>query len=99
MASKPVVGLVTALEQAQWGAWNALAAVLPINYAQAVQRAGGIALLIPPDPAAIEDPDAILDLIDALVLIGGADVHPEVYGADPHPATEPTSRRYARNTK
>ena len=71
---------------------SALAAVLPINYAEAVQRAGGIALLIPPDPAAIEDPDAILDLIDALVLIGGADLHPEVYGADPHPATEPTSR-------
>ena len=92
MAHTPVIGLVTALEQARWGAWDALAAVLPINYAEAVQRAGGIALLIPPDPAAIEDPDAILDLIDALVLIGGADLHPEVYGADPHPATEPTSR-------
>ncbi len=92
MARPPVIGLVTALEQARWGAWNALAAVLPINYAEAVQRAGGIALLIPPDPAAIDDPDAILDHIDALVLIGGADLHPEVYGADPHPATEPTSR-------
>jgi putative glutamine amidotransferase len=92
MPGKPIIGLATALEQARWGAWQALAAVLPFDYAAAVQRAGGTALLIPPDPSAVADPDSILDAIDALVLIDGADLHPEIYGAEVHPETEPTSR-------
>ena len=92
MQDRPVIGLPTALEQAQWAAWELEAALLPFNYAQAVQRAGGLALLIAPDPAFIAEPDLVLDLLDGLVLIGGADLHPEVYGADPHPETAPTSR-------
>ena len=60
--SAPVIGLCTALEQARWGAWDQQAVLLPRNYVDAVQAAGGIALLLPPDPAAVEDPDRLLDL-------------------------------------
>jgi len=39
--------------------------------------AGGLPLIIPHN----EDPDAVLDLLDGLVLTGGGDLHPEHHGA------------------
>jgi putative glutamine amidotransferase len=84
---RPRIGLCTALERARWSVWDERAALLPLSYIDAVQRAGGRALMLPPDPAAVEDPDSLLDLVDGLLLAGGADVDPAVYGAEPHPAT------------
>ena len=57
------------------------------TYVAAVQRAGALALVIPPDDAALESPDQILDRVDGLLLAGGADVDPTTYGAMPHPET------------
>ena len=62
----------------------------PRSYAAAVQRAGAVALLLPPDPIASEDPDRLLDRLDGLVLAGGSDVDPASYGASPHPQTSGT---------
>jgi len=87
MSSPPIIGLCTALERARWSVWDVEAVLLPRNYVDAVQRAGGIALLLPPDPAAVEDPDRLLDLVDGLLLAGGADMDPSTYGAEPHPLT------------
>jgi putative glutamine amidotransferase len=46
-----------------------------------------MALLLAPDPALTEQPDEALDLIDGLMLAGGADIDPRSYGAEPHPKT------------
>ena len=87
MASRPVIGLCTALERARWGVWDSPAHLLPREYADMVQRAGGIALLLPPDPRAIEHPDELLDLLDALILAGGSDIDQATNGAERHPMT------------
>ena len=84
---KPVIGLCAALERARWSVWDAHAVLLPRSYVDAVQRAGGIALLLPPDLDAVEEPDTLLDLLDGLLLAGGSDMDPASYGAEPHPAT------------
>ena len=49
---KPVIGMCSALERARWSVWDQQAVLLPRSYADAVQHAGGLAILLPPDPAA-----------------------------------------------
>jgi putative glutamine amidotransferase len=77
------------MERARWSVWDLPAALAPTNYVEAVQRAGGVALVVPPDPAFLDDPGALLDRIDGLMLIGGPDVGAARYGAEPHPLAEP----------
>jgi putative glutamine amidotransferase len=86
VASTPI-GISTAVEKVRWDPWEDVATLLPRSYAEGVQRAGGLALLLPPDPAAAEDPDALLDRIGGLILSGGSDVDPGLYGATAHSAT------------
>jgi putative glutamine amidotransferase len=84
-----VVGLTTYLEQAKQGVWDVRAAFLPEQYFDAVTASGGIAVLLPPQ----QDPDAaapaVLDGLDGLILTGGLDVDPSLYGAERHPLTDP----------
>ncbi len=88
--ARPVIGICTALEPARWSVWEMEAALLPRNYLQAIQRAGGMALMLAPDPQLTADPDEALALIDGLVLAGGADIDPASYGQEPHPETVAT---------
>jgi putative glutamine amidotransferase len=86
---RPLIGICTYLDDIRWGVWEDRAAMVPAGYVGAVQRAGGIAVLLPPDETALEDPDPLLDPLDGLILAGGVDVGPANYGADQHPATDP----------
>src|SRR5512133_2213710 len=88
--SRPVIGICTALERARWSVWDQQAYLLPRSYISAVQRAGGIALMLPPDETLQDDPDAILDLLDGLILAGGADIDPQSYGEQAHAETRGT---------
>ena len=85
--SRPVIGICSAVEIVRWRTWEVLCNISPRTYSDAVQAAGGLAILLPPDDAVAEDPDHALDLMDALVLAGGADVDPGTYGARPHVET------------
>lgn len=85
--SRPVIGICAALERVRWSVWDQEAFLLPRGYVDAIQRAGGLAVLLPADEALEHDPDEILDLLDGLVLAGGADVDPSAYGQEPHPKT------------
>lgn len=88
--SRPTIAICAALEQARWGRWDRQAVLLPHDYIAAIQRAGGMALMVPPDARLEEDPAELLDLVDALVLAGGRDIDPGAYGEEPHPETDVT---------
>lgn len=88
--ARPVIGICANLVHARWGVWDQETALLPSSYVKAVQRAGGLALLVVPDPTLVEEPDQVLDLIDGLILAGGNDIDPRAYGAEPHPETRHT---------
>ena len=87
---RPVIGIGAALERAHWSVWDQQAVLLPRNYVEAVQRAGGFAVMLAPDPRLVEDPSEALDLIDGLVLAGGADIDPAAYRQQAHAETADT---------
>jgi putative glutamine amidotransferase len=89
--SRPNIGVTAATERVSYGVWEEVPAVIsPARYLQAVQRAGGRPVLLPPDPEDAEDPGGVLDLLDALIVTGGAgDLDPSLYGDERHPETGP----------
>jgi putative glutamine amidotransferase len=90
--ARPVIGVCTALERASWTVWEREAYLLSRAYVDAVQEAGGLAFMLPPD-GAFSDPEeaaAALARLDGLVLAGGADVDPASYGAERHRCTTGT---------
>jgi putative glutamine amidotransferase len=84
---RPLIGICAALERARWSVWDLQAFLLPRMYVDAVQRAGGSAVLLPVDQGWIDDPAELLDRLDGLMLAGGADLDPASYGAQPDPRT------------
>jgi len=86
--TKPLIGITTYVEPASWGHWHLDAALVPYDYVRAVERAGGRAVLVPPDDEGIEE---VLDALDGLVFSGGNDLAPESYGAEADPATSGTN--------
>lgn len=89
MSAAPVIGVCAPRQQARWGVWDLPAVVVAANYLEAAWAEGARTLVIPPDPALIDDPRAVLERIDGLLLLGGADVAADRYGAVPHPDSEP----------
>ena len=81
---KPVIGITTYVEPAKWGQWDLPAALIPYSYVQAVEAAGGRALLVPPSDDGVEE---TLDALDGVLFSGGGDLDPATYDSDPHPAT------------
>ncbi|MCK6079804.1 gamma-glutamyl-gamma-aminobutyrate hydrolase family protein [Microbacterium sp. EYE_5] len=86
---RPVIGLTTYLERAVQGVWDVRASFLPQQYFDAVTASGGVAVLLPPQPSAKAAAEVVLDGLDGLILTGGLDVQPELYGAPRNPLTDP----------
>lgn len=65
------------------------AAALPRSYLEALGRAGAQPVIVDD----VHDPHALLRRVDALVLTGGPDVDPSIYGQPAHPSVYGVDRR------
>jgi anthranilate synthase component 2/putative glutamine amidotransferase len=82
---RPVVGITTYVTPAKWGYWELDAALVPAQYVEVVERAGGRPLLVPPTEEGLGE---TLDAVDGLIFSGGSDLEPETYGQEPHDETQ-----------
>jgi putative glutamine amidotransferase len=76
-SEKPLIGITTAYNQER------TTLSVPAAYVDAISANGGIPVLLP----AIESQEAIqryVQALDGLVLIGGRDIPPSLYGQTPH---------------
>ncbi len=89
-ARRPVIGICAVRERARWAFWNQQAHLVAESYVAPVQRAAGVAVLLPVDRVDTRGPLEPLERIDGLMLIGGADLDPASYGSPRDPATEST---------
>src|SRR3954451_6507113 len=83
----PVVAVPTYhLASGRVSKWLAGGYAVPEAYVNALSRAGVLAALLPAaQPAGVECVDVdVLDRFDGLLLVGGGDVDPHRYGAQPH---------------
>ena len=87
-----LIGISGYVELARWGPWDRESTVLPQVYVTAVHAAGGRAVVIPPFP---EHAAGLVSRLDGLILAGGNDLDPALYGAEPDPRT--TGIRPARD--
>ena len=56
------------------------------DYVRAVEKAGGLPVILAPGP--VEHVGDLLGRLDGLLLSGGSDIDPERYGEDPHQTVE-----------
>jgi putative glutamine amidotransferase len=61
------------------------------DYVRSVEQAGAVPVVLP--PVRPEDVGLLLDRLDGLVLSGGVDVDPSLYGRAPHPKLGRVNRR------
>ncbi len=81
--SSPVIGIST-YGHITTSQWDFPAVGVPRPYVEAVRRAGGEPLLIPPGVT----PPVIIERLDGIVLSGGGDIDPRRYGQQPHRSVE-----------
>jgi putative glutamine amidotransferase len=95
MSERPLIGISTSEERptersdpAPEGEPPRREMVLGMSYVRAVDAAGGIPIVLPPVRHARAG--ELLDGLDGLCLPGGPDIHPTLYGAEPHSRLGPT---------
>jgi putative glutamine amidotransferase len=75
---RPAIGVTVGYDERRAGFF-----LLRQDYTRSIEQAGGLPLLLAPGRP--EDAPELLDRIHGLILSGGSDVDPALYGAAPHP--------------
>ncbi len=82
--ARPLIGITAYVTPAKWSYWELEAALIPVDYVRAVERAGGRALLVPPSEDGVEE---TLQALDGLLFSGGSDIDPDLYDQESHEET------------
>lgn len=88
---KPIVGIGSDVLQKKGERERAFAYT---TYVESLRRAGAIPVVIPPQP---ENAEAVIEVLDGIVLVGGDDCDPTAYGEECHPTVEPMDPRRQNN--
>jgi putative glutamine amidotransferase len=91
VAGKPIIGISAYPKTYEAATGPTLLHTASRYYVESVERAGGIPVVLP-----VVDPDDVPGMLDALqgvVLTGGGDVQPSLYGATPAPETHNVDSR------
>ena len=91
---RPIIGITSELDAARWGDWIREAAISPLSYTRAVERAGGAPVMVPPVPPA--SVAAYIESFDGLVFSGGRDMDPSLYDQERLEASDEPDRRRDR---
>jgi putative glutamine amidotransferase len=91
---RPIIGITSELDAARWGDWIREAAISPLSYTRAVERAGGAPVMVPPVPPA--SVAAYIESFDGLVFSGGRDIDPSLYDQERLEASDEPDRRRDR---
>jgi putative glutamine amidotransferase len=86
-STPPIIGICAVKERARWAFWDQTAHLAADTYVSALQDTGALTVLL---PVTTGPPEALLDRLDGLMLIGGADLDPAIYGQERSEATENT---------
>src|SRR6266852_2636602 len=60
------------------------------SYVDSIRRAGAVPVVIPPQP---ENARELVEGLDGILLAGGDDCDPAVYGEEKHPTVDPMDKR------
>jgi len=90
MAGKPLIGINTDYRSTRKE--HAALSFVAAGYYDGITASGGIPVILPP-LADEDDVVRLLDLLDGVVLVGGADLDPRRDGYMPHPAVRPMDTR------
>lgn len=91
MIARPVIGLTSRTVALRAAEQLRPTETVARSYIEPLRAAGALSVLLPNgDPAEAE---AHLDLLDGVVLTGGDDPHPHLFGEEPHPQIEKVDER------
>ena len=91
---RPIIGITSELDAARWGDWIREAALSPVSYTRAVERAGGAPVILPPVPPS--SVAAYIESFDGLVFTGGRDLDPALYDQERQEECDEPERRRDR---
>jgi len=77
---KPLIGVTTSVKIRDYETPNQAVVMLPTTYPNAIKNAGGIPILLTEG----EEVEQLLSRIDGLIIAGGRDIDPALYGEAPH---------------
>lgn len=89
--TKPIIGIGSDIHATPGKRERAFAYT---TYIESLRRAGAVPVLIPPQPENAAD---LVETLDGIVLAGGDDCDPAVYGEEQHPTVEPMDPRRQAN--
>jgi gamma-glutamyl-gamma-aminobutyrate hydrolase PuuD len=72
---------------ADWRGWSEEGALLPWTYVTSIRNNGGRPVLLPPG-GDVAEADATVAVLDGVVIAGGGDINPAIYGAAKHHKTD-----------